>query len=168
LDIGKKSVRPFFGQIVENLGPRLNSNEKKSWNLCFKVERKGESVQVWSFGTEQEIKNLNQKVQIDSYMVFWGNYTVSSKTSNNLNPTSDWVVKIPAKLNCLERVKLIVSKTQLSASGVSSIDPSKEKFASQFEQAKKIPAKKRREEHSYEDKKRIKLEKTQKKDDGVF
>ena len=117
----KKSVRPFFGQIVENLGPRLNSNEKKSWNLCFKVERKGESVQVWSFGTEQEIKNLNEKIKIDLYMVFWGNYTVSPKISNNLNPTSDWVIKIPAKLNCLETVKLIVSKTQLSASGVSSI-----------------------------------------------
>ena len=121
MDIGKKSVRPFFGQIVENLGPRLNSNEKKSWNLCFKVARKGESVQVWSFGTEQEIKYLNEKIKIDSYMVFWGNYTVSPNTSNNLNPTSDWVIKIPAKLNCLETVKLIVSKTQLSASGVSSI-----------------------------------------------
>ena len=24
MDIGKKSVQPFFGQIVENLGPRLN------------------------------------------------------------------------------------------------------------------------------------------------
>ena len=96
-------------------------------------------------------------------MVFWGNYTVSPKTSNNLNLTSDWVEKIPAMLNCLERVKLLVSKTQLSASGISSEDPTKEKFDSQFEQAKKIPAKKRREEHSYEDKKRIKLEKTQKK-----
>ena len=64
MDIGKRSVRPFFGQIVKNLGPRLNFNEKKSWNLCFKVERKGESVQVWSFGTEQEITNLNEKIKI--------------------------------------------------------------------------------------------------------
>ena len=69
-------------------------------------------------------------------MVFWGNYTFSPKTSNNLNPSSDWVIKIPAKLNCLESVKLIVAKTQLSDSRDSSMELSKEKFSSQFEQAK--------------------------------
>lgn len=56
-DIGKKSSRPFFGQVMESMGPRLNTNEQKSWNLCFKVGRKGESVQVWAFGSESEIKN---------------------------------------------------------------------------------------------------------------
>ena len=32
-DIGKQSTRPFFGQVIETLGPRLNSNEQKFWNL---------------------------------------------------------------------------------------------------------------------------------------
>ena len=70
MDIGKKSVRPFFGQIVENLGLRLNSNEMKSWNLCFKVEKKVNQSKCDTFGykvikcinseqTFKLIKNLN-------------------------------------------------------------------------------------------------------------
>ena len=55
MDIGKRSVRPFFGQIVENLVPRLNSNEKKSWNLCFKVKKK---VNQFKFGHLEQSKRL--------------------------------------------------------------------------------------------------------------
>ena len=60
-------------------------------------------------------------------------------------------------------MKLIVSKTQLSDSGDSSRELSKEKFSSQFEQAKKIPAKKCIKEQSYENKKLARLEKSQRK-----
>ena len=68
-DIGKQSVGPFFGQVMESLCLWLNRSKQKSWNLCFKLGRKGETMQVWSFGTESEIKSLDRMLKIDSYIV---------------------------------------------------------------------------------------------------
>jgi len=111
-DIGKNSTRLFFGQVLESLGPRLNSSEQKGWNLCFKLGRKGESIQVWAFGSETEVKNLNQFIIVDSYLVYWGNYVISPKSSKNLNPTSDWVIKIPNKTSCIGKVSMVMSKIE--------------------------------------------------------
>lgn len=61
------------------------------------ASRLGETVQVWSFGSESEIKNLDKMIKIDAYIVYWGNYNISPKTSNNLSPTSDWIIKIQPK-----------------------------------------------------------------------
>ena len=116
-DIGKKSTRPFFGQVLESLGPRLNSIEQKGWNLCFKLGRKGETIQVWAFGSETKVKNLNQSIIIDSYLVYWGNYVISPKTSKNLNPTSDWVIKIPTKTSCMGKVSIVMSKIEEEVEG---------------------------------------------------
>ena len=100
-DIGKLSTRPYFGQVIETLGPHLNSNEQKSWNFCFKLGRRGETVQVWSFGSELEMRNLDKIIQIELYTVYWGSYTTSSKISNNLNPTS-----------CINKASLVMSKVE--------------------------------------------------------
>ena len=68
--IGKNSKRAFFGQILESAGPRLNSSEQVGYNLVFSVGKNGESIQVWSFGTENKIKELSKCIVVDSYMVF--------------------------------------------------------------------------------------------------
>ena len=95
-NIGKHSKRAFYGQILESSGPRLNSKEKIGYNIVFSVGRNGESVQVWSFGTEEEIINLSKLIVEDKYMVFWS-YEVFPKNSNKIETTSDWCVKIQSK-----------------------------------------------------------------------
>ena len=160
-DIGKQSVRPFFGQVMETLGPRLNSSEQKSWNLCVKLGRKGESIQVWSFGTENEIKSLDRILKTDSYVVYWGSYVISHKTSNNLQPTSDWIVKIQPKTSYLGEVKLIMSKTELSEDEEKT--ESKEKFSAKFQQPGRSAAKKRMKERKYEEKKKLSIDTDQRK-----
>ena len=159
-DIGKQSSRPFFGQVMETMGPRLNANEQKSWNLCFKLGRKGESVQVWAFGSESEIKNLDKQINIDSYIVYWGHYGISPKTSNNLSPTSDWIIKIQPKVSCIGQVKLIVSKTSVDEED-KNVD--KEQFSAKFQQPAKYPAKKMAREKNYEEKKKTTIETNQKR-----
>ena len=159
-DIGKQSSRPFFGQVMETMGPRLNANEQKSWNLCFKLGRKGESVQVWAFGSESEIKNLDKQINIDSYIVYWGHYGISPKTSNNLSPTSDWIIKIQPKVSCIGQVKLIVSKTSVDEED-KNVD--KEQFSAKFQQPAKYPAKKTAREKNYEEKKKTTIETNQKR-----
>ena len=155
-DIGKTSSRPFFGQVLESLGPRLNSSEQKGWNLCFKLGRKGESIQVWAFGTETEIKNLNKSIIIDSYMVYWGNYVISPKTSKNLNPTSDWIIKIPTKTSCMGKVSIVMSKIEEK---VEEDRSTKESFSAKFQQpSKTAAAKKRRKEKSFEEKQSVQLD----------
>ena len=158
-DIGKQSSRPFFGQVMESMGPRLNTNEQRSWNLCFK------SVQVWAFGSEPEIKNLDRQINIDSYIVYWGNYSVSPKTSNNLSPTSDWIIKIQPKLTCIGQVKLIVSKTSIDGEDKS---VEKEEFSAKFQQPAKYPAKKMAKEKKYEEKKKTTIETDQKRITDLF
>jgi len=128
----------------------LNTNEQKSWNLCFKVGRRGESVQVWAFGSESEIKNLDKQIKIDSYIVYWGNYGISPKTSNNLSPTSDWVMKIQLKLSCIGQVKLIVSKTGVCDEEEKNVF--KQQFSAKLQQPAKYPAKKMAKEKKYEEK----------------
>ena len=54
-DIVKQSSRPFFGQVMESLGPRLNTNEQKSWNLCFKIGRNCSSMVIWFRVGNQEL-----------------------------------------------------------------------------------------------------------------
>ena len=159
-DVGKQSTRPFFGQVVESLGPRLNSTEQKGWNLCFKLERKGESVQIWAFGSETEVKSLESHIQLESYIVYWGNYTVAPRTSNNLNPTSDWIIKMSTKTSCIGKVSLVMSKAEEE---VQEHGETKEKFSAKFRQPAKITAKRRMKEKSFEEKKKIKLDTDQSK-----
>ena len=165
-DVGKQSVRPFFGQVLETLGPRLNNSEQKSWNLCFKLGRKGESIQVWLFGTENEIMSLDRILKIDSYVVYWGNYVISHKTSNNLQPTSDWIVKIQPKTSYLGEVKLIMSKTESSEDKEKT--ESKEKFSAKFQQPGRCSAKKRMKEKKYEEKKETHLKQINEKSQNFF
>ena len=126
--------------VLESMGPRLNSSEQISWNLCFKLGRNGESIQCWAFGSETEIKLLSEKITIDSYIVFWGDYSVSPKTSSNLLPTSDWIVKIPPKSKCIGKVHLIISKSSPEPEDPDTVQ-AKETFSTKFEQPRKMTKK---------------------------
>jgi len=61
--IGKHTKRAFYGQILESAGPRLNSSAQVGYNLVFTVGRNGESIQVWAFGEESEIKELSSLIK---------------------------------------------------------------------------------------------------------
>ena len=148
-DIGKLSTRPYFGQVIETQGPHLNSNEQKSWNFCFKLGRRGETVQVWSFGSELEMRNLDKIIQIELYTVYWGSYTTSSKISNNLNPTS-----------CINKASLVMSKVE---EGVQDQKTAKEQFLAKFQQATNTVVKKRMKEQTLEEKRKVRFDKDQKK-----
>ena len=159
-DIGKLSTRPYFGQVIETLGPHLNSNEQKSCNFCFKLGRRGETVQVWSFGSELEMRNLDKIIQIELYTVYWGSYTTSSKISNNLNPTSDWIAKITPKTSCINKASLVMSKVK---EGVQDQKTAKKQFLAKFQQATNTVVKKRMKEQTLEEKIKVRFDKDQKK-----
>ena len=139
-NIGKHSKRAFYGQILESSGPRLNSKEKIGYNIVFSVGRNGESVQVWSFGTEEEINNLSKLIVEDKYMVFWS-YEVFPKNSNKIETTSDWCVKIQPKSRNFAPV--IVTRKYVNPEDTPGEEM--EKFSEKFSQVtnrKPVPRKK--------------------------
>ena len=120
---------------------------------------------VWN---GNKIKSLDRILKIDSYVVYWGNYVISHKhkTSNNLQPTSDWIVKIQPKTSYLGEVKLIMSKTKSSEDEEKT--ESKEKFSAKFQQPGRCSAKKRMKEKKYEEKKETHLKQINEKSQNFF
>ena len=159
-EVGKNTKRAFYGQILESAGPRINSKAQIGYNLVFSVGRNGASIQVWAFGSEDEIINLSKQVIEDTYMVFWS-YEVSPKTTNKIHTTSDWVVQISPKSKCFGPVKV----TRKYADPLNASGEEIERFSEKFSQASsKKPAQKRK-EHSSSQKKSLKLDPSQTKMD---
>ena len=161
--IGKHSKRAFYGQILESTGPRLNSKEKVGYNLLFSVGRNGESIQVWSFGTEEEIVNLSKLIVEDKYMVFWS-YEVFPKNSNKIESSSDWSVKIQPKSRNFAPVKVTrkyVNPEDANPENANGEDI--EKFSEQFTQVSNRKPVQRKKEHSSKQKKDFKSDPSQMK-----
>ena len=162
-EVGKNSRRPFYGQILETAGPRLNSQTLVGWNLVFTVGRSGESVQVWSFGTETEIGHLSELIQPDSYMVFW-QYSVSAKTSNKLKATSDWCVKIPPSTTKFGVVRVTRKYIRPEDANGENL----EKFSEKFKPSPPTKAVQKKKEHRFEEKQLMKTDRSQPKIDSFL
>ena len=159
-EIGKNSKRAFFGQILESAGPRLNSSEQVGYNLVFSVGKNGESIQVWSFGTETEIKELSKCIVVDSYMVFWS-YEIQPKTTNKIPTTSDWIVKLSPKNRNFGVVNVTRKYTDETKANGELLEKFSEKFSTP---TLKKPIKKRK-ELTFKEKNNIKLDSLQPKID---
>ena len=84
--LGGKLKTPVLDQIFEVRYPKENSNG--TWNFDFILSKNEVLVQVWVFGSKDEIQCIAENIPVDKYFVFWG-YTT------NLTSTSEWGMVIP-------------------------------------------------------------------------
>ena len=129
-DISKLSSQPFFGQVIELLGPRLNSTEQKGWNLRIKLGRTGvcPDMGLWFRKWSKKPRFLLSSGFLSSIL---GKLYHSIK---NL------------KTSCIGKVSLVMSQIEEE---VKEHGETKEKFSAMFQQPAKIRAKKCMREKSF-------------------
>ena len=144
-EFGKISTKPIYGQIVDKNEPRQNNNGKK-WNLHFILGMEGELVQFWVFGTETEVKEMNKKLELEEYYLFWGDYNIKEKYSSKFKSTNDWAVYLNVNCSKFDRVK----RSQQYLSGEDSKSEERELFAEKFHPAPKTGKKilRKKKEHN--------------------
>ena len=158
-EFNRKSNTPVFGQIVESRDPKENSNG--TWNFHFILGKNGVLVQVWVFGSKDEIHSFADKIRVDEYFVFWGYTVKENKYSTNLTSTSEWGMVIPCNSTKFDRVKV----TKIYQQPEPCYSEEQEVFSHTFRQAgpsRKLKKRERKKEHSYKEKKRL-LDTSQKK-----
>ena len=57
----------------------------------------GSLVQVWVFGQENEILEIEEKILEDQYYLFWGEFKIREKYSSKFNCTNDWAIYLDSK-----------------------------------------------------------------------
>ena len=127
------------------------------------MSRNGKSLQVWSFGTEEEIGHLSELIQPDSYMVFW-QYDVSAKTSNKIKATSDWCVKIPPTTTKFGVVRVMWKYVRPEDTKGEHL----EKFSEKFKPSPSTKAVKKKKEHWFKEKKLMSTDHSQPKNDSFL
>ena len=130
---GKRSKRPVYGQIADKNEPRQNTSDSTKWNLHFILGMEGHLVQCWIFGSETEIKEINQKLQVEEYYLFWGDYNVKAKYSSKFKHTNDWALYFSSKCNKFDQVK----RTRNYIESDDSKSEDREIFADKFKSAPK-------------------------------
>ena len=76
----KKTSGPIFGQVIEKREAKKN-NDNGDWNFHFILGMEGSLVQVWTFGIEKVVKEIENKIIEDEYFIFWGDYKIQDKYS---------------------------------------------------------------------------------------
>ena len=144
-ELGNKTTKPIYGQIVDKNEPRQNNNGKK-WNLHFILGMDGELVQCWVFGSETEVKEMNKKLEQEEYYLFWGEYNIKGKYSLKFKSTNDWAVYLNSNSSKFDRVK----HSRQYLSGEDSKSEECEIFAEKFHPAPKTGKKilRKKKEHN--------------------
>ena len=112
---------------------------------------------VWSFGTKDEMKQLNAKLEVESYYVFC-DFTIQPNRSNN---PGNWCAQIPPRtthFEPVERKRVYLDKNEEHGEQL-------EIFAERFQQLSKGKAKRRMKEHTFKDKRQFTLDKSQRRMD---
>ena len=106
-EFNRKSKNLVFGQVLEASNPKEHSNG--TWNFHFIYDKNGVLVQVWVFGSKDEVHCFADKIRIDEYFVFWGYTVKENKYSTNLTSTTEGAMVILC--NSTEFDCVIVTKT---------------------------------------------------------
>ena len=58
------------------------------------------------FGPKDQIKSFGEKISLDDYYLFWGDYSVKEKYASKFASTSDWAVYFKSDCNKLPKVSV--------------------------------------------------------------
>ena len=79
-ELAKNTKGPVYGQIINKREAKQN-NDNEMWNFHCIVGMGGELVQLWSFGPQKEIQEIDATIIEDEYYLFWGDYSIREKYS---------------------------------------------------------------------------------------
>ena len=136
-ELGKRSAKPVYGQIVDKGEVKIKSTDANTSHFHFILGMEGSLVQVWVFGSDEEVKAIEKK--------FWGDYKVRDKYTSKFKSNSEWAIYLPGNCNKFD----IVKKSRVYLESEDSISEEREIFADRFKPAvKKGRRAKRMKEHS--------------------
>jgi hypothetical protein len=131
-ELGKHTKGPVFGQIINKREAKQN-NDNEMWNFHCIVGMGGELVQMWSFGTQKEIQEIDASIIEDEYYFFGGDYSIREKYSTRFKHTNDWAIYLSSKCRKFDRIKK--SRKYVTEEGSKSEE--REVFAEKFKPATK-------------------------------
>ena len=130
-ELGKRSNKPVFGQVVDKGEIKTKSSDANTSHFHFILGMEGTLVQVWVFGSNEEVEAIEKRIITEEYYVFWGDYNVREKYSSKFKSNSDWAIYLPGKCNKFDLVK----KSREYLESEDSISEEREKFADRFKPA---------------------------------
>lgn len=128
--LGKKTSKPVYGQIIDMNEPRQN-NDPNKWNLHLILGMERKLVQCWAVGTEDEIKEISKKIQLEEYCKFRGDFKIKEKYSSKFKFNNDWAIYLSSTCNKFDKIRR--SRQYLDSEDSKSVDL--EKFADKFQTA---------------------------------
>ena len=144
-ELGKRSAKPVYGQIVDKGEVKTKSTDASTSHFHFILGMEGSLVQVWVFGSDEEVKAIEKKIHTEEYFLFWGDYKVRDKYTSKFKSNSEWAIYLPGNCNKFD----IVKKSRVYLESEDSISEEREIFADRFKPAVKKGRKaKRMKEHS--------------------
>ena len=96
-ELGKRSAKPVYGQIVDKGKVKIKSTDANTSHFHFILGMEGSLVQVWVFGSDEEVKAIEKK--------FWGDYKVRDKYTSKFKSNSEWAIYLPGNCNKFDIVK---------------------------------------------------------------
>ena len=59
----------------------------------------GSLVQIWVFGSNEEVRSIEKRIMTEEYYASWGDYNVREKYTSKFKSNSDWAIYLPGKCN---------------------------------------------------------------------
>ena len=104
--------------MINKSEPKPNKDDSGKWNFHFVLGMDGSLCQVWVFGKEKDILEIEEKIIEEQYFLFWGEYKIREKYSSKFKCTNDWAVYLDSKCRRFDTViksrKYLVSEDSKS------------------------------------------------------
>ena len=157
--VGKKTTKPIYGQVINKSEPKPNKDDSGKWNFHFVLGMDGSLCQVWVFGNEKDILEIEGKIIEEQYFLFWGEYKIRERYSSKFKCTNDWAIYLDSKCRRFDTVK----KSRKYLVSEDSKSEEREIFADRFKPPSKKGKKLRKMKEHNAAKKKLELQTGQRK-----